>query len=244
MKAIIIIASVIAMVRPMANAQTDTTKKAQIEFTTNVDLYSRYLWRGMQNGNAPAIQPTLKLTYKNFSLGSWGSYQFDGILPETDLFATYTLPKGFAVTINDYFVSPSESSIGNYVDYDVSGLHQIEGCLTYTGPEKLPLSVTLGYTFHGAKFSDSVDASGKQPAIANMNESFYGELGYTVKNFTLILGGGNKYYAGKKNFAVVNIGAKIVKNVEVTDKFTLPITGQIMFNPNTKHIYYTVGFSF
>jgi hypothetical protein len=244
LKAIVIIASVIAMVRPIANAQ-DSTKKS-VDFTTNVDLYSRYLWRGMQNGNAPAIQPTIKMTYKNFSFGAWGSVQASDLsnvsLPETDLFATYTLPKGFSITVNDYFVSADEANLGNYFEYDqksVNSLHQIEGVLAFAGLEKFPLSASVGYTFYGQKWTAT--------APANMNGSIYAELDYQVKNLTIIAAGGNKYYTTstvKEDFVPVNIGVKVVQKTVITDKFTLPITGQIMINPNTKHIYYTVGFSF
>ena len=245
MKAIVIVASVILMVRPLANAQTDSTKKSSIDFTTNVDIYSRYLWRGMQNGNSPAIQPTIKLTYKNFSFGAWGSVQASDAantsLPETDLFASYTLPLGFSITFNDYFVSADEAHLGNYLEYnpDKGSYHQIEGCIGYTGPTKFPISVLVGYTFHGAEWSST--------SSANMNKSIYAELSYPIKNLTLIVGGGNKYYTttkAKEDFTAVNVGAKIVKSLVITDKFTLPITGQIMLNPNTKCMYYTVGFSF
>jgi hypothetical protein len=240
MRAIVIIASVILMVRPLANAQTDTTKKSIVDFTTNVDIYSRYLWRGFQNGNAPAFQPTFKMTIKNFSIGAWGSLQFSDVpgrsVPETDLFASYTLPKGFSITVNDYFISADEQSLGDFSDYSDKGLHQIEGYLTWAGPEKFPLSINFGYSFMGAKYSAA--------SVGNMNGSFFTELDYAIKNLTIVVAGGNKYYTQKDAYNLVNVGFKIVKNAVITDKFTLPITGQLMYNPNTKHIYYTVGFSF
>jgi len=239
-KAIAVIASAIFLARPSVNAQTADTTKSKVDYSVGVDLYSRYLWRGFQNGHAPAFQPTMKVTYKNFVVGAWGSAQFSdipgGSVPETDLFATYTLPKGFSITINDYFISLDEMSFGKYSDYSDKGLHQIEGYLTWTGPEKFPLSVNVGYSFFGAKYSAT--------AVGNMNGSFYTELDYAIKNLTLIVAGGDKYYTQKTDFNLVNVGIKIVKNVVVTDKFTLPITGQIMYNPNVNHLYYTVGFSF
>jgi hypothetical protein len=243
MKAIAIIASVILMVRPLANAQTDTTKKSIVDFTTGVDIYSRYLWRGFQNGNAPAFQPTFKMTIKNFQLGAWGSVQASDLggvssVPETDLFATYTLPKGFSITFNDYFVSPNEFSVGNYSDYSKNSYHQIEGYLTWAGPEKFPLTINVGYSFYGASFDTTA------AAIGNMKGSIFTELDYAIKNLTIVVAGGNKYYTQKEDYNLVNVGFKIVKNVVITDKFTLPITGQLMYNPNTKQMHYAVGFSF
>lgn len=239
MKAIGIIASVILMVRPLANAQTDSTKKSTIDFTTGVDLYSRYLWRGAQIGTAPAIQPTIKATFKNLTIGAWGSAQFDGTFPETDLFVTYVLPLGLSITVNDYFISPTDGTLGDFSEYDPDrgSYHQIEGCLGYTGPEKFPISALIGYTFYGAEWSKT--------ATTNMNTSLYAELSYPVKKITFILGAGNKYYtySDKEDFSLINVGAKVVKTIEVTDKFSLPVIGQLMYNPTTKCMLYTVGIS-
>jgi len=216
----------------------DSTK-TELDFVASVDLYSRYLWRGAQTGTSPSIQPTAKMVYGNFTLGYWGAYQFDGSYPEVDLYASYTLPKGFGVTVTDYFISASDASLSDYLEYnkDRGSAHVLEGVLTYAGPSKFPLSATVGYSFYGVEWNDSTN-------VACLPGSLYGELGYTIKNFTLIVGGGNKYYAGKKDFAVVNVGAKIVRNIEITDKFTLPVTALIMINPNSKKSMLAVGFTF
>lgn len=239
-KAMIVVAGALLLTGFEVAAQ-DTTKSV-VDFSVGADLYSRYLWRGFQNGHAPAIQPTLKATYKNLSVGAWGSVQFSdlpgGSLPETDLFATYTLPKGFSITVNDYFISADEYTFGKFSDYSKTGLHQLEGYLSWAGTKKLPLTLSVGYSFYGAKYSTS--------AKANMAGSFYTELDYAIKNLTVVVAGGDKYYTQtiKDDYSIVNVGFKIVKNVVITDKFTLPITGQIMYNPNSTHLYYTVGFSF
>ena len=239
-RAIMIIASVLLFVRPIVNAQSDSTKKSNVNFTTGVDIYSRYLWRGFQNGNAPAFQPTFKMTIKNLAIGAWGSVQFSDSagrsVPETDLFATYTLPKGFSITVNDYFISSDEQHLANFADYTNKGIHQLEGYLSWTGPEKFPLALNIGYSFMGAKYAANTPL--------NMNSSLFTEADYTIKNLTIVVAGGNKYYTAKDAYNLVNVGFKIVKNAVITDKFTVPITGQLMYNPNSRHMYYAVGFSF
>lgn len=233
LKAIFMIASIVATITPSVMAQeSDTAKTSSIDFTTNVDLYSRYIWRGAQIGTNASIQPTVKMICKNFTLGYWGAYQFDGALPETDLYASYTLPKGFGITVTDYFISAADGALGDYFEYDEkSTLHTIEGSLSFTGPEKFPISALLGYNFHG------IDA---------YKGSMYGEISYPIKNVTLILGAGNEMYTGKteSDWGIVNAGIKVVKNIKITNDFTLPLTGQLMLNPYTNKLYYAIGFSF
>ncbi len=63
------------------NSQDDKPTK----FTTGVDLYSSYVWRGIRNGTGTAMQPMLKFSVGPFSAGAWGSFDFHGY-QETDLF--------------------------------------------------------------------------------------------------------------------------------------------------------------
>ena len=45
-------------------------------YNVSADIVSRYVWRGSDYNNSPAIQPTAEISYKNFAFGAWGSYTF------------------------------------------------------------------------------------------------------------------------------------------------------------------------
>ena len=233
-KATLLVAGIVLFASHFVKAQdVDTTKKSKVDFTANVDVYSRYIWRGAQIGTSPSIQPTMKMVvYDKLTLGYWGAYQFDGIYPESDLYVSYALPKGFGVTFTDYFISGNDLAIGDYFEFnDTVTLHTMEGSLTYTGPEKFPLSLLFGYNFYG---TDAYVGS------------MYAEASYPIKNLTLIVGAGNEVYTGKteSDWGIVNVGAKIVKTIKITKDFSLPVTGQLMLNPNSKKLYYAIGISF
>jgi len=53
------------------------TGKAQEEssWSTGVDLYSSYVWRGTKFGSGPAMQPTVKYSNGGFSIGAWGGWK-------------------------------------------------------------------------------------------------------------------------------------------------------------------------
>jgi len=61
---------------PSAFSQTDSLPEVSV--TGNIDLMSRYIWRGQEYGQSPSIQPSLSATWKNITLGSWGAYKLTG----------------------------------------------------------------------------------------------------------------------------------------------------------------------
>ena len=44
------------------------------EVCLGVDLVSRYIWRGINVGDAPSVQPSLSLEVRGFEIGAWGAY--------------------------------------------------------------------------------------------------------------------------------------------------------------------------
>ena len=73
-----------------------TAKSEPSKINVSVDLMSRYIWRGIDYGNAPSIQPTLSLTKGGFEIGSWGAFNTLGTYHELDPYAKYTI-KSFSV---------------------------------------------------------------------------------------------------------------------------------------------------
>ena len=94
------------------------TEKEQRAPTINfgADLMSRFVWRGIDFGNSPAVQPNLSFSWKGLNIGAWGSYAFAkhsievndttivdaGTYAETDLYFSYTY-QWFTLMVFDYF---------------------------------------------------------------------------------------------------------------------------------------------
>ena len=84
----------------------------KVEASVSADIVSKNIWRGQELGDA-AIQPTLGVSYKGFSLEALGSY---GLVnsgeEEIDLTLSYTI-SNFNVGITDYYVAGD----GKYFEY-------------------------------------------------------------------------------------------------------------------------------
>ncbi len=135
-------------------------------FSVGGDLVSRYIWRGADYGNSPAIQPAVAFSVAGFKIGSWGSYglgQYSkeindttivnmGHYAEFDLYVSYTW-KGFTVMAYDYFFPNGlNPNTGNkfYNFNNATTGHTLEACLSWAGPEKFPLQLFAGTFVYGA----------------------------------------------------------------------------------------------
>jgi hypothetical protein len=192
------------------------------DWTIGADFYNRYIWRGSDYGNSPVVQPTIKYSNAGFSVGFWGSYSLSSntAATEADLFLGYAFKNGLSLLVTDYYFPSEPGSTGNYFDYQ--NAHIFEATASQTIGR---FSISGNYYF------------------ANADDDLYFEAGYAFKTVNLFLGGGNKSYSDNGDFNVVNIGISSTKTIPITEKFSLPLTGKVILNPNKEQIFLVIGFT-
>ncbi|MFC2115661.1 TorF family putative porin [Bacteroidota bacterium] len=191
------------------------------------DIMNRYVWRGLDYGASPSIQPYIEAGIGNFALGAWGAYTTNlQAVQEMDLYLNYTIKDLVTVGVIDYFF-PNEILGYDYYEYRKdSSKHVLEAFATFNGLENIPLTATLGVNF----YNDS-------------NNSIYFELGYNFPFIDVFVGLGNGIYSSNTNFGVVNFGVSSSKKIQITEKFGLPISASLITNPNAKQIHLVFGIS-
>jgi len=203
-------------------------KESESPISIGADLVSRYVWRGLDYGASPSIQPYIEAGIWNFTLGAWGAYTTN--LPgvqEMDLSLNYTIMDMVSVGVIDYFFPDEVFGYDYYEWRKDSSNHVLEATATFNGLENLPLTATLGVNL----FNDS-------------NNSVYFELGYGFSILDVFLGVGNGVYTTDTDFGVVNVGIKASKEIPITDKYGLPISASLITNPNAKQVHLVFGVSF
>jgi hypothetical protein len=211
-------------------AQSDTLPS----FTTSadVDLMSRFIWRGQEYGQAPSIQPELSVAWKGFTLGVWGAYKFTGPgMQETDFYLLKNIGP-FIVGIGDYwsFCDTTSMDIFNYNQKTTS--HLLEAQLLLSGGETLPFNLLASYFFYGADSSRSIYLE-LQYLFSSGPVDMMFFAGFQPKGV---------YYAPKAAF--VNIGCTAIKTIEVTDRWSMPVSLSLIVNPSVKSAYLVAGISF
>lgn len=212
---------------------------AQIKFGT--DIYSRYIWRGLDFGDAPAFQPSLSYTTGGLTFGAWASYEFPTTgttYAENDLYAFYTYTTqsvgSFSALFTDYYFPSAGIPFGYYrptTDNPVAA-HTLEGGLSYSGKEKFPISLA----FYTNLSNDPDNSTYIQAAYP-----------FSVEDATLTLSAGyvpsKSAYYGTTKGGLINLGVTASKTVAVTDKFALPLTVSYISNPTQDKTYLVFGLS-
>lgn len=208
----------------------DSTK---IDVSAGADIVSRYVWRGIDFGNAPAIQPTVEAKYKNLTIGAWGSQSISSNTGglETDIYLGYDFDFGLSLGISDYYFPgeklmitrdlPDTSQLiiepqrtGNYFDFE--NLHFLEA--------------NVNYEIGSLKFSANY-------MLYNAADDLYAEIGYKYKNFEFFAGAGNEMYIADGNFNICNIGITAEKDIKISQYYSLPVSGSFIINPSFEQVH-------
>jgi len=228
-----------ALVVAMISGQLIAQQESLFKFNAGADVMSRYVWRGLDYGASPSIQPTLSISGAGFELGYWGAISTLGTYSEVDLYAKYTI-SGFSVMATDYFfpgdVVPASKN-QQYFNWEKATTgHLIEGAVQYKNAEVMPFSLLAGVFVYGA---------GDLKEDGNQNYSSYFEVTYSGtlagNNFDLFVGGtaGAGLYGSSEG--VVNTGLTVYRGIKLTDDFTLPVKASVIANPQASNIHFVLG---
>ncbi len=240
----------------IVNAQTNEKKSP---FSMNADFVSRYIWRGVNlGGNTPSIQPTMKLsigsTKHAIVIGAFGAYSIGGNqFQECDLTLSYTFNERFTFGVTDYFFPADDGSSVRYGLYTNKQTgHLYEGTASFNGTEKIPFTLMFSMNFYGLD-ARKINIDG---TLGDIVMSKYIEIGYKKKYddmvFNVFMGAsldnpntdrGEIGFYGNKSNGIINLGCKLSKEIKITDKFSLPINTQLIFNPERERIFLVLGFS-
>jgi len=205
--------------------QPDTAKAQEI--SVNADLYSTYVFRGVAF-SGPSIQPSVEFTAGGFTLGAWGSQGIDGSaaagslgFQEMDLFAEYAFDFGLSIGLTDYYYP---------------GTPYLEG-------DSHAFEVNVGYEFADFSLSANVILNEAEGAGSEGSDLYF-EAGYSIGAADLFVGAGDGWHTSDGEFAFVNVGIGTSKDIVITDTFSIPMSGAVIFNPDSEQFYIVVGVSF
>lgn len=206
------------------------------------DLVSSYIWRGQELGGF-SIQPYATLTWNKpgLSLGVWASAELfehaaAANMTEFDITLTWQPIEALSVAISDYYLAGDSYFEG--WKWNSSASHNLEVQLGYDfGPVALSWNTCLAGPDHRYDDGEMV-----------RNYSTYVEVSapYKLHDVEGKLAVGARLWDdaftaidGNDKFNVCNVSLSASKEI-----FHLPLTGQIIFNPQTDNAYFVVGLSF
>lgn len=213
-----------------SNDSIENTTPA-IEVNYGVDLMSRYIWRGQEYGQAPSIQPGLSASWQGFTLGAWGAYKLNGEGgQETDFYLSKTIGP-VTIAVWDYW-SFNDTAAMDFLDFKKeSTTHLLEALVQISGGESIPFNFMGSYFFYGADATKSLYLE-LQYVNSFKNNELMAFVGYCPKG---------KYYSNREG--IVNVGLQLKRNIEITDRWSLPVSMSLIYNPAVKSMYLVAGIS-
>ena len=71
----------------------------------------------------------------------------------------------------------------------------------------------------------------------------YVEVGYPLGGFDVAIGGGDNAYSSDGEFALVNVSLSSSKDIKISEDFSLPLSGSLIYNPDVDIMYVAFGIS-
>ena len=228
-----------------------STFSSEITVNTSVDIYNRYVWRGMDIANTPSMQPSLSIGYGNFEIGTWGAYtlsNYNSEYDEIDFWLGYTFgfESGASVSLvaTDYYFPNAGIKFFNFNNYDAvdefdepdPGAHTIELGVTVTLPETFPLTIS-GYMNVYNEEGNNTYFQVDYPLTSGDTQLdlFFGATGGSKDNPS---------YYGADSFTALNYGITASKEIKMSESFSLPLTVSFVINPNDEIAHLLVGVTF
>lgn len=206
-------------------------ENSKFEFDAGIDLFSRFIWRGMDLGRSSSIQPVVSVTFTNITFGAFGAYCINGNpYQETDLFIDFKLDN-FTISVWDYY-SIEDNFKGSYFQYgNDKTFHVFESILLWEGGDKFPFNFMAGYNFLGADKDNSIYCEAVWKKQVN-NKEIQLFLGYTP------FGG---YYGDKAG--IVNAGISFNWEYFINQHKTIPLQISLITNPQNEKVFLVAGIS-
>ena len=232
MKKIIIISAFFTAITTVAVYGQVEKDTAKISVDVEADLVSSYVWRGIYQTGV-SVQPALSLSAYGATLGAWGSTDFSTFAKELDFYISYEIG-GFSVSVTDYWWSGEGESFFK----ERSG-HYFEAGLSYTFPEKFPLSIGINTMFLG---DGDKDEEGKQRYSTYISASYPFPIGDTECEVGIGVSPWEGLYSDK--FNVATISAKAAKKLKLSSEYSLPVFVEAIFSPAQDNAYLVFGIKF
>jgi hypothetical protein len=231
------------------SAQTDSLSvQPQNKFELNLDLASRYLWRGQSwGGDYAVVQPTIDYHLTDhFSIGFWATTNFESRYfyadqitgprgyQEVDFNIKYEFTPWLSAELWDYYwptVSKVEGVNNSFLNYGPDSVKTVDATLIFDlNHWKIPLECTVSTLVAGSDYR--YNDAGENPkqnfttyVEALYSRDFWSEYLSVEAAIGAVLNNQAEYYtAGDYDkVSLVNLSFKATHEWSVTERFTIPL---------------------
>lgn len=241
LKATLILTLALALATTAGAEDSIPAARQQPPFSVGLEIATKYIWRGLDYGNAPSTVAVIKYEHKGFSVDVTGLYEMRGDYSEIDVAAHYT-HRWLTLTLNEQYNPTAPGQKDHYFQFSNHRTGHYLELLATIQPEHLPLWLMVSNYFWGAD---------KRPDTDRQAYSTYAELGFFhtfgqwgTASIAVGAATANSLYNNYEHgFGVVNVAAKYATSFRF-GKFHLPVSASYVINPQRAKSYVTLSVFF
>jgi hypothetical protein len=235
------IASALMLLMLFCSVKPDQVNAQELSITPGVDLTSRFIYRGLDLGSSPQIQPSIAFGYGDFNFVLWGSHPLS-LTPDGDgykevkFWMNYTFDAGsFTITpqIENHF-----DANGDLFDFDEdTGGHVFQGSLKFAGKGDVAPDFMAGYTFYGPAENTIYLEAGVSFAVQDVGLRAFLSGQYSDPGGFVDLG-----YDG--DFVFNGLGLSASRHLKISNDISVPMGVLFAINPKTERAFMAFSISF
>ena len=212
-----------------------STAKAQNEVDVDLtaDFVSSTIWRGSYLGGA-SVQPEVSVGWRGLELSAWGSAGVADGRYEIDLTLSYTIG-GLTLSVVDYWDNTGGTSFFYFKPKSTG--HSFEGAIEY---DFGPVAASWQTFFAGSDYQEADDKRAFSSYFEISAPFHLGGLEWIAK--AGVVPWASDYY-DTKGFSLKCVSLKATKDIQITEKFVLPLYGELSADPFARNLYFVAGFT-
>lgn len=224
-------------------AMPQKTYAQELSIHPGVDLTSRFIYRGLDLGSSPQVQPSIALNYGDFNFTLWGSHPLS-LTPDGEDYKEVKFWMNYTFDAGSFFVTPQiENHFNANADLfdfdDETTTHVFQASVGIRAKGDVAPDLLLGYAFWGNE--------GLEPTLYVEAGVSFGLGDVALRPFFSTQysdegGFVDLDYGG--DFVMNQIGIRASRHLRISDTISVPMGVLVAINPKTERAFTAFSISF
>lgn len=220
-----------------------TAKAQELSIDPSATLTSRFIYRGLDLGSSPQVQPSIAFNYDNFNFTLWGSHPLsltpDGTeYKEVKFWMNYTFDLG-NITLTPQFENHFDANTDVFDFDEETTTHVWQASIRAAAKGDVAPDLLIGYAFSGIQnFEPTLYV---EPGVA-FSAGDTGLRAFLSAQYSDEGGFVDLDYGG--DFVFTQVGLSASRHLRISDSFSVPMSVSVVINPETERAFTAFSLSF
>lgn len=215
-------------------------------------IANNHLWRGIEVSDGLVMTSSIGVHDRNgyVKVGVWNGTNVTGKYKELNFFAEFTVQRFRLAFWDTYNFSPdADYNNKEFFNYKARSTGRFLDCiLSYSFGRRFPLTLTWSTILFGRDRYElySVDSKQRYSTYVAAEYRFLDRQRWTIDTsvggtFTLSdkTGDRSTFYSSRPG--VIDVRATVTYDIRITDRYNIPVSSTIMFNPVENRAYFQIA---